>query len=59
MHDIDENLYPVFCKGGSLFVAKSDPARSIIATKSDPAGSLFIRIMTDPKFSGHLANKDS
>ena len=33
-----------FCRGGSLFAAKSDPAGSIIATKSDPAGSLFTRI---------------
>ena len=33
-----------FCRGGSLFAVKSDPAGSIIATKSDPAGSLFTRI---------------
>ena len=33
-----------FCRGGSLFAAKCDPAGSIIATKSDPAGSLFTRI---------------
>ena len=33
-----------FCRGGSHFAAKSDPAGSIIATKSDPTGSLFTRI---------------
>ena len=28
----------------ALFADKSDPARSIIATKSDPVGSLYTRI---------------
>ena len=30
-----------FCRGGSLFATKSDPAGPIIAAKNDPAGSLL------------------